>query len=214
MNVRTFLAAGGNPTALIWDAPTTQRTKLAKQHLSQAEQVGFVETQNIPTLTMMGGELCINGLLSLASTLGKKGTIATSAMTEPIPYENTDTQTAILLQNFVYQIKDKLVLLSGIGFIVMKPNEAISKAELKAHAAKHNLPAFGAIYIQDDTITPHIFVEQTDTLITETACGSGSIATHLITGKNKIIQPTGEAITIEKIGTGLRISAHITEITH
>ncbi len=213
MNVRTFLAAGGNPTALIWDAPTTQRTELTKQYLAQAEQVGFIETQKIPTLTMMGGELCINGLLSLASTLEEKGVIVTPAISEQIPYENKNNQTTILLKNFTYQINDKIILLSGIGFIIMKPSEVISKAELKAHAVKHNLPAFGAIYIQDDTITPHIFVEQTDTLITETACGSGSIATHLITGKNKIIQPTGEAICIEKIGDDLRISARITEIT-
>ncbi|MBI4918672.1 hypothetical protein HY837_01990 [archaeon] len=60
------------------------------------------------------------------------------------------------------------------------------------------MPAFGAIIYQNNRITPYVFVSRVDSLVKETACGSGSVAFSLFSGKNKIIQPTGKAIFVRK----------------
>lgn len=72
MKKQKFLIAGGNSTLLVWGCPVWKKSQVIKKYLGEVEQVGFIENANgISSLEMMGGELCINATLALASKLGQ-----------------------------------------------------------------------------------------------------------------------------------------------
>ena len=74
------------------------------------------------------------------------------------------------------------------------------KLALKLLAKKYNLPAIGVINYEKNNIKPLIYVKNTDSLVWENACGSGSLAYSLISGYSKIVQPSGQIIDIRKTG--------------
>src|SRR5579871_1089391 len=96
MKIQTYLIANGNSTILIWDCPIEKREEVVKQYLGTVEQVGFVEQENdVTKLVMMGDELCINGIIALASEIGSDGTILASGTKEVIRFQNQDAMTSI-----------------------------------------------------------------------------------------------------------------------
>ena len=58
-------------------------------------------------------------------------------------------------------------------------------------------------------INPVIWVKARDSLIYEEACGSGSIATSIVTGNEEIRQPTGELIRVQASADGIRIASQM-----
>jgi len=214
MNVKKFLIAGGNSTALVYDCPTEQRAEMSSQLLSEVEQVGFVATKaKLPELTMMGGDLCINGTIAFASTLGSTGELSTSGLKNPIPYTNEGGTTSIRIP-FSYKQEGNIVLLGGIGFILYatKERSEIAKSELVSLSERYSLPAFGGIIYEDNHIIPYVYVAGVDSFVAETACGSGSIAFCIFSGVTEVIQPTGKSISIKK-GEFFDISAIVTPMT-
>ena len=81
-------------------------------------------------------------------------------------------------------------------------------------ATKYKLPAFGVISYTTDQmkISPVVYVVETDTLVIETSCGSGSIAISILTGTTDIIQPTGEIIKVERNGDIFSIEATVQKL--
>jgi len=184
--------AGGNPTALVRGK---SNNKTAKKLLNEVEQVGFISLEPIPKLEMMGGELCINATLAFASLLEKNGKLSISGINKLVEYENKNKLTTISIP-LNYKIKDNIILLDGIGFIISKNKNKISKNLLKNLTKKYNLQAFGIIIYEKNKIDPFVYVKEINSFVNESACGSGSIAFSLFSGFNKIIQPTGEILNI------------------
>jgi histidine racemase len=212
MQIRKFLIADGNETALVYDIPKKERKKKAIKLLKEVEQVGFVSTKaTLPKLEMMGGELCLNATLAFASTLKKSGKLATSGLKNPIPYSNNKT-TSIKIP-FKSKQENNVVLLEGIGFILYskKDKANITKNELAKLCEKYNFPAFGGIIYEKNKIVPYVYVAGVNSFVKETACGSGSVAFSIFSGNEKVIQPTGKTISI-KNNRLVEISAIVKEV--
>lgn len=213
MKLSKFLIAGGNFTLLVWNCPQNLKNKIIKKYLGQFEQVGFVEQSKteLPKLIMMGNELCINSTLSLASQLSNYGSLITNGITKPIKYENKNRNTYIELDLSFKKTKN-IVLLPGIGFLCTKNKPKTSKNYLSKLAEKYDLPAFGIVFYRKNKIIPYVYVKGTNSLFEETACGSGSIACSLVTGLEKIIQPTGETISVKTYGNKFTVGAKVVKI--
>lgn len=212
MKIQKFFIAGGNSTLLIWDCPSWKRKEVIEQYLGEVEHLGFISTESgLPKLTMMGNELCVNATLALASQCSKKGKLFTSGVKEPTAYQNLGNKTSINLSSSYKQIENAIIL-KGIGFILLKERIESEKNFLANLCRKYKLAAFGIIYSKGNQIEPYVYVRGTDSLVKETACGSGSIAFNILTGLKKITQPTGQVIKVQKSGYGFTVSAKVVKI--
>ncbi|MEK9178709.1 MAG: hypothetical protein AAB801_02930 [Patescibacteria group bacterium] len=213
MKLKKYLIANGNSTLLIWGCPVTRRKELVAKYLARYEQVGFVTISElrIPTLSMMGNELCINATLALASSLGQTGQLYTSGLDTPIRYTNSQKQTSIKFQMETLRT-GKIVILSGIGYVLLRDSSRVSKSLLRGFSEKFNLPAFGAIITDGYKMTPVVYVKDTDSMIYETACGSGSIALNVLINAEKILQPSGEEIKVKRKQNTFTVKAKVVKI--
>lgn len=212
MKFKKLLIAGGNSTLLVWECSLREKSTIINKYLGKVEQIGFVEIKNkLPLLNMMGGELCINGTIALASLCGEKGKLFTSGLQNSIFYKNVDRKTSIKL-NINYKKLNNTVLLEGIGYIYLKNKIKDPKKLLAQLCIQYNFPAFGILYFLDNKIEPIVYVEQTNSLFEETACGSGSIAFSILTKKQNIIQPTGKEIRVEKYENIFCVSAEVAKL--
>jgi hypothetical protein len=211
MKKSKLVIANGNPTLLVWDLPISLKNKLIKQNLGDVEQVGFVTRKTfLPSLEMMGNELCINATIALAKLLGGKGSLYTSGVGTKIRYTNDKDITSISL-SLSFVVNKNIILLPGIGFMYL--TETIpTKKRLKELANRYNLPAFGAITFQNNVLQPYVYVKNTNSLFKESACGSGSIALNILKGVKNIVQPTGEIITVTRKKNYFTISAKVKEL--
>lgn len=209
VRIKTFLIAGGNSTLLVQNCGENTRKQLISQYLGKVEQIGFVQGNR---LEMMGSELCINSTIAFASQLPeKKGELFTSGIKGAIKYSNSDTQTTIELP-IIATVDKNIVLLPGIGFLCETKDINITKELLLNFCQLYNLPAFGVAIYKNNQLTPYVYVKETDSLIKETACGSGSIAVSLFTGLQKIRQPTGACISVRIEKNNIAISAQVKEV--
>lgn len=212
MKIKQLLIAGGNSTLLVWDCKPLEKQKIIEKYLGKVEQIGFVKTKKkLPVLEMMGGELCINATIALASQLDKKGFLYTSGVKEKVAYENRDSKTSITI-TLNYRKEKNIVLLEGIGYINLKDEAKITKGVLTTLAKKYNLPAFGAILYKDKTLIPYVYVKGTNSLFKETACGSGSIAASLVLNIKSIRQPTGKEIIVKRNNKTFTVTAEVDTI--
>ncbi len=212
MKMKRFLIAGGNSTLLMWDYPKWQKKQLVKKYLGEVEQIGFVEKSNgITSLKMMGNELCINATLALVSQLGNRGKLKTSGLDQEIKFKNING-VSYLEFPLPFNKKDNVILFPGIGFICSNTAVNLNKKKLSSLAKKFSLPAFGLILYQENKIKPYIYVKETDSLVEETACGSGSIACSIVTGYSKIIHPTGQSILVRQRGDIFIVGAKVVKI--
>ncbi len=207
--MKKFLIAGGNSTLLVWNCPSVQRERIVKQYLGEVEQIGFIDKNK---LVMMGGELCINAIVALASQLSTKGILYASGLDTPINYVNRKEVTSIQFSLNVAR-ENNTILLPGIGFICTDEDRKVTKRLLSSLAKKYNMPAFGIAIYRDEYLTPYVFVKETNSLLKETACGSGSIVTSIAMGISKIKQPTGEYIEVAIKNDKITVSAQVKEIS-
>lgn len=210
--MQTFLIAGGNKTLLVWDCPQNARFQVVKEYLGKVEQIGFVDyTNGIPKLTMMGNELCINGIIAFASTLSRSGKMYASGLSEPFEYKNRGSFTSIDI-NLPFKKIQNIILFPGIGFIYLKRKKRNIKSYLQNLCKKNALPAFGLVYLEENKITPYVFVKETNSLFQETACGSASITISLLEGLKNVIQPTGKIIRILRNRNRFTVGAKVVMI--
>jgi histidine racemase len=157
----------------------------------------------------MGNELSINGILALASlNINKK--LFSSGIKTNINYINENTLTTITL-NLPYKKENNIVLFDGIGYEISANNCIPKKTDLAKFSKKFRLPAFGKILSNLSSICPYVYVTKTDSLVAETACGSGSIAYALVKGITHVLQPTGQYIQINYLGNSkFQITAQVT----
>ncbi len=214
MEVRKFLVASGNSTALVQNCPVSDRKEISKMFLNDVEQVGFISTTSaLPTMTMMGGELCVNATLAFASMLEKDGKLKTSGLKDSVPYSNKNGTTTIRIP-ISFKKYGNIILLDGIGFVLYsaKENSKIEKRKLSTFSKKYGLPAFRGIIYDGNRITPYVYVKEVDSFVKETACGSGSIAFSIFSGLGEIVQPTGEKLRIKNKRRFFELSAKVTDM--
>lgn len=213
MEIKSFLIAGGNRTSLVWDCPKENRLEISNKLLSSEEQVGFIdETKDkIPYLAMMGNELCINAMIALGYALMGNGTFYASGIPDPVRFSNTKNDTTITLP-ITYTHVDNFVLFEGIGYLCTTKNTKPTKNELKKLAEKYNLPAFGYAVYTNNVLNPYVYVRDVHSYFLETACGSGSIAIAIMTGRENITQRTGETIRVKILKDNISVTANVTEV--
>jgi hypothetical protein len=210
MKTKIFTVANGNLTALVSESKKSEHLRISKELMETVEQVGFISEENVPTLSMMGNELCINATIAFASTLQKEGQLMTSGVVNPVLYSNNNTNTTIRIV-LPFQTKENIVLFEGIGFIFfsIKDKSTCTKEEIKYLCELHRLAAFSGIIYEGNKILPFVYVKETDSFIKETSCGSGSIAFSIYSGIQEVIQPTQEKIYIERDRNTFLISAKV-----
>lgn len=212
MKMKKFLIASGNPTLLVWGCPPAQKKKVIKFYLGKVEQVGFISTKNnTPVLEMMGNELCINATLAIASQLGPEGKLIASGIEQNVSFKNVNRTTEITL-SLPYKKKADIVLFSGIGFLFTSNKIKKSKSLFKQQCSKYRLPAFGAVTLEGNKIAPFVYVNETDSLLQESAYDSGSIAANIFTGLSKIKQLSGGTITVKRANYEFIVSTDVTEL--
>jgi histidine racemase len=204
--INKFTIAGGNTTVLIGGVSCSP--SLTKQYLKIAEQVGFTRLGTIPKLTMMGNELSVNGTIAFASTLKQTGFLQTSGIRNLVWYKNTRSLTTIKIP-INYRRLNNYIFLEGIGYLVS--NEKISNLAqfLDQACTTNNFPAFGKIEYKYNKLVPYVYVRKTQSLVKETACGSGSLAYFIINAASQIIQPTGQKIIITSDSDFFYITAKV-----
>lgn len=210
---RTFLIAGGNRTSLVWNCSKKNRLEISRKFLRAAEQVGFVNcnVNKMPSLTMMGNELCINAILALAYSLSGIGYLNTDGIKNPIQFTNKNGLTRITLP-LKYIRFDNLILFEGIGFYCTTNEIKPKKNDLVVLAKKYNLPAFGYAVYTNNILKPYVLVLDVNSFTLETACGSGSIATTIATGIKKVMQLSGETILVQLSENAVTVTAKVTEV--
>lgn len=205
------------------------RTLMSSPYVG-GEQVGYLTlapSSGIDArLDMMGGELCVNALRSAATVLAsdsKKTSVrlASSGTDEVFEFVSVPEKgayyTSITL-NLNPRIKllaegTLLVHLDGISHLLcefapeatVEPLNVFAELRERYNSELAMLPAFGIIPFQRRKdgyeIFPVVYVRETDTVIPETGCGSGSVALALSmtdgNGSCSVFQPSGYPYKVE-----------------
>lgn len=212
MLIEKYLIAGGNSTALASDCPVSERKEAVNGLLKTVEQVGFISRGEMPELEMMGGEFCMNAVIAFASTIEGSGLIKTSGLNTPIQFSNSTEGTTLKLK-LDFQREGNVVLFPGIGFNIVDTEDYVTPtiSALQDLCSKFKLPAFGEVHVSKNRINPYVYVLETNSLVNETACGSGSIAVAITNGLEEVVQPTGESLWVE-INQDVSITGKVTKL--
>jgi diaminopimelate epimerase len=196
------------------------------------EQVGFVEEPRDPKavrrLQMMGGEFCGNATRSLGwvlwqkrwpgiDTSGRTVTLEVSGVSRPLSVEIHDKMVRVEMPikrelSSIKSIKGQTVVeLEGISHVVLRrtvPRDAKEEADrLLDELGLKSLEAAGVLHCQqyEDgvSMSPIVWVQDTATLVEETACASGTVCVALAESASagrsvdnlKVYQPSGSFIT-------------------
>ncbi|MDR0423314.1 MAG: hypothetical protein LBH46_01855 [Rickettsiales bacterium] len=225
----TLISPSGNDTIIV-NSPVSRDEQreisllLLDKH-KNAEQVGFLE-QGGKRLQMAGGEFCCNASRAFGFFLleGRDGKVEfeVSGTTFPVICEVKNEKSKIKLDvnlsfNDLIEEKDgaTLVKLDGIVHLVIENTSLLYKDADKDYAnflleefgLKREI-ASGILFVDENKLTPFVYVKKINTLYAETACGSGSIATAIYkTYKNykttnnifNLRQPSGQSLEISLI---------------
>lgn len=200
MKIRVANPAG-NITVFVMDKVQREDyAKISAQILDRkelhAEQVGFIEQEGKAVhMQMMGGEFCGNATRSFAYLLSmlsdekpeevlvdvsgsdrplkaeinpEKGT---SRVEMPLPVDRKELR---LGEKAVYPV----VVFDGICHIIAEgaPGEQELVDRLIAEAEKIcPCEAYGVMFLQKEHMVPVVYVKETDSMVWESSCGSGSM---------------------------------------
>ncbi|MCK9324787.1 MAG: hypothetical protein M0P69_04760 [Bacteroidales bacterium] len=227
-------------------------TVLMSNNYLCAEQVGFLVPPHNPQkadmrLEMMGDELCINALRSAAALLYSRNQSKPLIRLESSGFngvlecfnemrdETLVTDIRLKIPLVIDQNDDSVtVTLDGITHLVRKVEQLPSDSEAKdefrsfmqANAQLDSIPACGFMpYVETEdhiTLKPLVYVRDTESMIFETGCGSGSIAVALAkfngeTQCTQILQPSGELYVVnvnqtEHHAVAVHLSSHVSII--
>lgn len=189
----------GQITAVVFGEMKRERQSPVAKSLMKndprIEQVVFIVRNRIQT---MGNELCINGSLAGAFlTIDPK--IEISGLNKLVRFtkENGSISGKFPI-NLLINKTQNLIQLTGIVYIISNNKKLTNKNSLSKLANKYSVPASGIISYEENKIKPLIYVKDTDSLVWENACGSGSLAYSIFSGFKKIKQPSNKFIEIER----------------
>ncbi|MBL7158877.1 hypothetical protein ISS85_00155 [Candidatus Microgenomates bacterium] len=216
----------GNITALVKDSVSkNRRPAVANEIMGQfprIEQVGFIVDNK---LEMMGGELSINATLAFGYYLAQKLKrnslkLKTSGLSDSVKFQKTKNNASSILLSIPGIKKSRVngfdfVDLKGIAYFVIKKSFAKKdylsafKTIKKRFGQTIKQKAWGVIFYNKNSICPIVYVKDTNTIVEENACGSGSLAFYLIKGKEKITQSSGQIMQIKKRGNVFAIKGQV-----
>jgi hypothetical protein len=187
------------------------RPGLTKGLLGQCgvEQVGYLlDELSPPVFAMMGNELSVNGLLAAARDMQLSGGNIVGVGDMVVDFQNTLKQTSITLPlkyNIEKSDNDTTIVFEAIGYIInaTEPTKENLKKRMQEECEARKLPAFGYVWSYLNLIRPYVYVKETDTLVAETACGSGSVAAYIAASMGglqapaDVVQPSGKTITVQ-----------------
>lgn len=209
--------------------PTNQYKHIAQQLLAKTsfycEQVGFFnKKKDHLELSMMGGELCINAIRSLGYvdyflSENKNPKVMTKGYSNVYEMRINDEETETNFEMKILRISISktlsIVELNGIAYFVEEfPYSCISmetassrfnhllkehEAEISRFKAVGYIPFHKEEKTKNYTIKPIVYVRETESMLFETACGSGTIAAVIHEFYNKgnndspylVTQPSG-----------------------
>lgn len=230
---------GGNPTLLIENLDDSilpeQYPTIAQAELSpDIEQVGFIERGKNAEfrLAMMGGEFCINALRSLALWVNqrngeRKVVLESSGIDNLIVCEVEGDQVSIQIPSEGIRKKAidddlTLVYLEGIAHFIQKDFQWKDEASMREEFLKkilplikqevNDYPAVGYIGVSAlGEVYPLVYVKSTESLIYETACGSGTLAAYIAqTGALKeFTQPSGYGFSVNNEANGYVLKSRV-----
>lgn len=204
------------------------------------EQAGFLVPDD-NHFEMSGGEFCGNAARAAALLFSKFNGNARSCVftmsgyTGPVEgtVEWADEDNANVTVHFASlpvevqkltvngDVPAELVDLGGIVHVLIEaemPDDY--EAQHKAITAELGLQERGAVGVcwivrKDGRIMLHpvVWVRSIDSFFYETACGSGSIAAAVATGSEKIVQPSGQTILVNRDGSAVTLRSDM-EVTH
>ena len=192
----------GNVTALVRTPVEPERQpELARALMDaepSAEQTGFIEGK---TLNMAGGEFCGNATISAAAVYCHKNDIgqaeldfAVSGARHPvhisIKKDSEKEYTGTVYMPEPLEIKNIELIIGGstvsapavdfggITHIIL--NDKVEKADceesIKRTCASYGAKSLGFIFIEEDKLTPLVYVTDPETLVWESSCASGTAA--------------------------------------
>lgn len=226
---------GGNITAILkGDFTKQKKVRLAKKIMNKdkaIEQVGFwTRPKNINNdgrLDMAGGEFCGNATRALGVLIYKETgktslKIESSGTKEVIETFISGNTSSIKLSLNGFHCYENTCSLPGIKYVLL--NRSIGKEEFHQFFLKkiNKYPALGIVSYKKEkklyVIKPIIWVRDIDTLIEETACGSGTLAlaySIYLKCKIKIFkvkQPSGSIFSVIIRGKKICLSGPILKI--
>lgn len=215
---------GGNPTALVRDENYTPKEKIEindtiMKSYPFVEQVGFIDDKF--SLTMAGGETCVNALRCAAYVYMRDGNLSSVevSMGDEVYSCGKDENGVYISSKFSSKfshslLRDEQILvnLGEISHIVSFQNLEFKSSDefkefafytLKSEGITKNR-ACGFMLYGKDGLKPVVYVRDVDTLFYESACGSGSLATSIALNLKgdeqksyKIKQPSGKFLVVE-----------------
>ncbi len=220
-----YLDPSGNITAIVVGAAESEMASITAHILDAglAEQVGYEVDCIIDAdaclgrLQMMGGEFCGNASRAYAyfklSENESSGThnvkIEISGALSPVDvYVDLDAGTAytdmplpLELYDFYFEGHNyPLVCMEGIVHLIVRGTDADADFACRAIAAiceKFNPEACGVQFLNCCQMTPYVFVRESNSLVAESSCGSGSVAAAWYMGlredrsEYELVQPGG-----------------------
>ena len=231
--------AGNITVFVLDDVPQPDFIPLAQKLMNrpelQAEQVGYLKPPRLggaARLEMMGGEFCGNATRSFgmltAQRQGKAGkveiTVECSGSAEPLPvsvdFDAGEAETVMPRPLDLITLDGgelgelSLVFFEGILHVIAPGRTASEELfhQIRLFVeARYTFDALGVMFFDASgpAMDPAVFVKTTETLVFESSCGSGTVATAVWlcrdmpdgTAEYRITQPGGVLkATVEKRG--------------
>lgn len=194
-----LVSPDGNPTAIIRDPlPEGVHVKLAKiimETVELVEAVGFMEEPiNRDAdfrLRMMGNEFCGNALRGAAflNRDNGKSVVESSGIEDLVQVDTNNNVSKMVVPGSLFigfrLVKEGIIIdMGGIKHLIVNSENSHFDGGQLVEKYRNDCPAFGVIYVKarnsgEIAIEPYVWVRQTETLVHETACASGSIAAFL-----------------------------------
>lgn len=215
MNIRYIPAdPAGNLTGFVLTAvPKETRAQIAVAMMARCpegfEQIGFIDEASLlaelPRMDMMGGEFCGNATRTFALLCARQRgmdagemDVSVSGAQKPVRVRfdarageaYADMPLPYALEQIVLCGRTiPVVRMEGIAHAIVcgeAPSQALAAQILAAMPPED---AQGVIFLENDRLTPAVYVRATDALVWESSCGSGSVAAAWLTAQEA---PDGE----------------------
>lgn len=191
----------GNLTGFVLTpVPKEQRARIAVALMARCaegfEQIGFIDPKSLmsgmPRMDMMGGEFCGNATRSFALLCAQlrgmeagESIVSVSGAEKPVRVRfdlraneaYADVPLPVALERIVSGGRDiPVVRMEGIAHAIVRgeaPSQALAQQVLAAMPPED---AQGVIFLEENRLTPAVYVRATGALVWESSCGSGSVA--------------------------------------
>lgn len=181
--------------------------RLLEMEEFHAEQVGFVEKKEDGSMymQMMGGEFCGNATRSFGYLLSmldenkpKEVMVDVSGADRPLKTEvnhqegTSRTQMPPPLEIINLDLKEKgmysMVVFEGICHIIVEsaPKDGGFVEQVLREARRlYDCDAYGIMFLEGESMTPVVYVKETDSLVWVSSCGSGSMGAAVYLFRNE-----------------------------